>query len=76
MSDIGDQLKREVENLARNELDKLEREVRGFHSAQRGRPVAAIQADYRRRFGKALSADDARAYSEGAPLKVTKRISP
>jgi hypothetical protein len=62
-----------VKDMSKKALDGVEKELRTFHARQRGRSVASIQADYRRKFGKPLSEADARAYSEGVPLTV-KRV--
>lgn len=62
-----------VKDLSTKALDGLEQELRAFHRSQRDRPVASIQADYKRKFGKPLSEADAGAYSAGSSLTV-KRV--
>ena len=74
MSNMGEQFGKLAENIAKEKLDEMEREVRSFHAQQKGRTPAAIQADYKRKFGKALSDEDARSYAAGAQLSVTKSI--
>jgi hypothetical protein len=73
-----DKMQRELkalpDKLAKEALDKMERDARSFHSSHRGRSVADIQRDYKAKYGNALSADEAQAISNGAPLKVIREI--